>query len=987
VLKTDSAEILFDGTVNKMINDGHYLYVGGDFSSVGRFSGSYIEIDKKTGAPVNRQKWPKTKGLTNAVPDGSGRLILFGKFKQIGDSNRNYLSIIDAAGNLTSFKLDIDSEVCCAVVYNGVLYIGGYFTKVNNVSRKGLAAINLTTGVLTAWDPNITNTGRPLPCRVECMLQNGGTLYIGGAFSRIGNDLRNNIGAVDLNTGTATSWAPDAFYSTNPLYGNVSKILRIGSTIYACGGFDYIGGKNHNDIAAIDLATGISSNWSPNPNSVVTGLANKGDTLYVGGAFYQISGQPRTSFAAYSASTGNLLPLIVNTKRPIRDVVYAIMPVGDTLFIGGYFDSMGNRLVKNLGAFNRFSGLPYNWSSYTNGEVRNLLLSGSKLYAGGYFYCVQIKPRNNLAVLDMDADTIINWAPNVNGEVTDINVNRRALYIGGLFTKVDDSARIYNAALDIASKKILSWNPKANSAVKTIRSYKDQLYIGGSFDTVDGKARYGLARLDTTGNLHPWIGIDDTNGKVNTLEIFEDSLYVGGHFVYLGGKQISHLGAINLKTGLATSFNAAKRKDSVRYVYNTFLFKDTLYTAQIYNRPLSPVDTDKFLPVNLVHAYTLSDGKWIQWDNNPEYNFDIEELSVTSIDNVLHMYVVGLFDIIRSKKLYSQKNTAIYTLPQVPPPPGPLSSELYLTSFNPSFLETGPLNTMSLYGNKLYYGGRLLNATKGYSNVALFIMPNLTLHTGIATDTNGVCAGKSTTIRINSTVTYGAKYEWYKNSLKFNNPLPYYTYTPSNGDSIYCVVTVPANGCLPDNWDTTNAIVYDVTPTVTPDINISGPTTEEAGKQVVVKATVKDAATGYTIEWFNKGVSMGKTTVDSIAYTKGTGADSIYAVITPRTDTCYVTDTSSLIKIDETPVGITSLAGDASIKVYPNPFDTYVRITGLEQGDVIQVYDVTGRKVWSRVSADKEYQLPTKEMHTGVYVLRINNKSGVDKQHLLIEKR
>ncbi|OJW96281.1 MAG: hypothetical protein BGO70_00955 [Bacteroidetes bacterium 43-93] len=976
VLKKDLGEIYFDGPVNKMAVQDHYLYVGGSFSNVGRYTGAFVNINKKTGFEQDHLSavGGAVSGFANGVADGSGNLVVFGNFSHAGDSQRSNIAVINATtGKVTSLYIKTDSIINSVVIANGVIYIGGYFNRVNGVPRSKIAAISITTGQLTAWDPNITNAGRALPCRVECMVLNGTSLYVGGAFSKIGNTARNNIGAIDINTGSATSFAPDAYYSTAPTYGNVSKMLKIGSLLYICGGFDYVGGKIHGDVAAIDLTSGTSTNWTPNPNSVVLGMANKGDTLYLGGAFFQIDNQPRKGFAAYSISTGNLLPLTIDTRRIVLDKVYDILPVEDTIYLAGSFDTIGNVARKNLAAFSRLHGTPFPFQSNINGEPRNLLHYNNKLYIGGYFTSAGMKDRKNIAALDLDADTLIPWYPKINGQVKRIVPDGDRLYVSGDFTKVNDSLRNYNATVSAKTGATLKWDPKADGPFLSLVRYKNNIYMAGGFSTINGNAASGFVKLDTLGQPLAWT--NNTNGTVNSITLYNDDLYLGGLFTTVAGKTRNYFASVNLITD---TLNAWPLQNS-SLIYTMSLAGDTLYVAT--DTAIIPCQNCVPIIKQTFKAYLLTLKTQDGWTSLPILNDPINDMNIAN----LRIYVAGEYTIADGS---ARNGISIFNKPGPPPsPPAKPDRTATLRSTDFKIQNMQSVRTIALYGNKLYIGGDFYDWAGGYRYAQEYYLPYNVTEGNLTTDTNGVCSGQKTTVRLHSSVTLGADYHWYVNGTAISNTLPYYTFTPANKDSVSCVITTAANGCMNNGWDTTNAIVYNVTPTVTPDISISGPATEEAGKQVVVKATVKDAATGYTIEWFNKGVNMGKTTVDSIVYTKGTNTDSIYAVITPRTDTCYVTDTSSLITIEETPVGISSVTGDASIKVYPNPFDTYVRITGLEQGDVIQVYDVTGRKIWSTICNDKEYLLPTKEMRTGVYVLNINNKLGIDKKHLLIEKR
>ena len=59
------------------------------------------------------------------------------------------------------------------------VYLGGVFRFVNNwVGRNYAAAVDATTGIVTAWDPEPDNY-------VYALTMTGGSLYMGGSFSSV----------------------------------------------------------------------------------------------------------------------------------------------------------------------------------------------------------------------------------------------------------------------------------------------------------------------------------------------------------------------------------------------------------------------------------------------------------------------------------------------------------------------------------------------------------------------------------------------------------------------------------------------------------------------------------------------------------------------------------------------------------------------------------------------------------------------------------
>jgi len=77
------------------------------------------------------------------------------------------------------------------------------------------------------------------------------------------------------------------------------------------GDFTTVGGQARNNLAALDVITGKTVDWNPNATdapagfkSLVNTLMLLDNTIYAGGFFQSIGGQPRTNLAALDASTG-----------------------------------------------------------------------------------------------------------------------------------------------------------------------------------------------------------------------------------------------------------------------------------------------------------------------------------------------------------------------------------------------------------------------------------------------------------------------------------------------------------------------------------------------------------------------------------------------------------------------------------------------------------------------------------------------------------
>src|SRR5205085_3310617 len=104
---------------------------------------------------------------------------------------------------------------------------------------------------------------------------------------------RNGAAAVNLDTGALLNWNP------NVTGGAVYAIDTSGSNVYLGGAFSTVGGATHKKIVEVNNSTGavVSGFKVPSPNAAVRGLYVSGSNLYVGGAFTKMGGATK-SYAA-----------------------------------------------------------------------------------------------------------------------------------------------------------------------------------------------------------------------------------------------------------------------------------------------------------------------------------------------------------------------------------------------------------------------------------------------------------------------------------------------------------------------------------------------------------------------------------------------------------------------------------------------------------------------------------------------------------------
>ena len=384
------------------------IYIGGSFTEVGPRTGPGVGIDSSTGK--SRGFAQVDGGRVYAVaPDGAGGYYVGGLFTHVGGLARHNLAHIRADGTVDpSFKANPNNEVEALAVSGSTIYAGGYFTRIGGQSRNNIAALNGATGKATAWNPNPPNH------HITALAVSGSIVYVGGDFDHIGGEARNNLAALDRSTGEATAWDPDPSLHGSPGVP-INALAVAGSTVYAGGYFDRIGGEARNNLAALDQGTGEATAWDPDAtnsllpcgspghpyypipyacgSSAVTALAIAGSTVYAGGSFDRIGGEVRNRLAAIDRATGN--PTAWDPDPSVDSnpgaVINALAVSGSTVYAGGWFTTIGGKARNNLAAVDRATGQATGWNPKPNVDrdegpsVAALAVSGSTVYAGGTF--------------------------------------------------------------------------------------------------------------------------------------------------------------------------------------------------------------------------------------------------------------------------------------------------------------------------------------------------------------------------------------------------------------------------------------------------------------------------------------------------------------------------------------------------------------------------------------------------------------------------
>ncbi len=325
---------------------------------------------------------------------------------------------------------------------NGIVYaiaqvgtrtiIGGAFTKVSGKARDHVAAIRADGKLDPDFKPDVNGIVYSLAAAAD-----DATVFIGGLFSRAGGADRANLAAVDAVTGAARpEWTADTT-------GETPEVLALavsGTQLFAGGQFSGIDGTNRRRVAALSVGYGdVIRTFDPLPDlGTVRFLAPNpdGTTIFAGGGFETIGGQSRPAgVAELFADTGLATPF--NPQAVGSGVVaMGISPRADRI----YFGVRDNRVF----AYDVASSVLL-WTTKNSGNTQAIAVTDTEIYLGGHFSQNNDTRIKRLWIMSLHVDgTITGWDPQLSGSnwsVWAIVATPTALQVGGGFTKVGDLAR------------------------------------------------------------------------------------------------------------------------------------------------------------------------------------------------------------------------------------------------------------------------------------------------------------------------------------------------------------------------------------------------------------------------------------------------------------------------------------------------------------------------------------------------------------------
>jgi uncharacterized delta-60 repeat protein len=432
-------------------------------------------------------------------PDG--KIVVGGQFTTISGQTRNRVARleIDGRADRTLLDLNINGTVSAiAVQPDRKVLIGGNFSSVLGVTRNNIARLNTDGTLDMGFNPNVLE---PLINSIAVLAD--GRILVGGGFVTVNNQSHPFIARLDSVTGLPDSFNPQPNFTVNVIASHPNGKIVVG------GNFTNIGGQSRNFIALLDPSTGMAAAFNPNPNDRVRSIAVQRDgKILAGGNFTSLApgGTPVTrNHIARLIANGSA---DTNFDPNANNVVFgiALQPDGKVL-AGGVFTNVGGQTRNRIARLAADLGAPDSFNPNANSTVDSMAVQANgEILGAGEFISFGGLIRNHIARFDAVIGTPDSFDPNSNNTASIALASDGKILAGGSFTSIGGVTRSHFARLvnDAAAFQNLV---VTQNSINWLRGGSSPQFTRVTFEFSTDDVNYSLlGNADTSGST--WILTD-----------------------------------------------------------------------------------------------------------------------------------------------------------------------------------------------------------------------------------------------------------------------------------------------------------------------------------------------------------------------------------------------------------------------------------------------------------------------------------------------
>lgn len=232
-------------------------------------------------------------------------------------------------------------------------------------------------------------------------------------------------------------------------------------------------------------------------------------------------------------------------------------------------------------------------------------------------------------------------------------------------------------------------------------------------------------------------------------------------------------------------------------------------------------------------------------------------------------------------------------------------------------------------------------------------------------------------------------YRWTKNGINVATG-PTYTYTPANGDVVYCLLTSNYQCRNVDTALSSNITMTTIPTAPVPVVNITAApgTLIDPGTLVTLTATYTAGTSMVDYQWHVNGTAISGATDNTYSSNAFVNGDIVTCKVT-NTDPCANFTLKSIV-INTTSTGLGTIDLSNNIAVVPNPNKGTFTLMGsvIANAASIKVTNLIGQTVYTnnvQVSGNMLHEtLHLTDLAPGLYILNIHTETGTQSLHFTI---